>query len=660
VSQNYTANDFEAFEGIEPVRKRPDRFTVTDNDLGCHHSLQEILDNSADEALAGHCSHIEVEMLSIDTVRITDNGRGIPVDIHAKSGRTGIELTFTKLHAGGKFSDNNYGIAGGLHGEGAGVTNALSRFLEVTVKRNGKVYMQRFEEGAPVTKLKTVGKCPKKETGTSVMFSPDPKIYERPKYRVQQVRAQAMDKAILIPGLTVTFIAPGVEPEAFLFEKGLDTYMDTVMPSEAPIRFSGSGGNGESVTWAFAVPDSHSETFTRSFANAINTPRGGTHETGFASAMTKAIRDYIGMRKDLKKILGKDVKIMPADIMAGASLILSVMIKDISYEGQTKQKLTSRTAAKFVDGIIKDAADMWIHSDVKTSDVWVRKIIERATERVADEKGTTKKVKRKTYTGKTVLPGKLTDCRSNNVAETELFLVEGDSAGGSAKDACDKNTQAILPLKGKILNCEGLTPKEVIASDAIANIVTAIGCGIGPECNPAKARYGAIIIMSDADVDGLHIRTLLATFFYRMMRPMVDAGRIKIVKPPLYKIRTGKQSRYVMDDVEMESVVKELGKSGKAPVMTRYKGLGEMDPEELAITCMDRKNRTLVIVSPSNHEMFDNTLRDLMGKDAEKRRTFLTTPSDQHIWGSTQQVEEDIEKDSQEENEGTPVQGALF
>ncbi len=647
MSQNndYDIDDIKDLDGISHIQLRPNMYSDTGPELGCHHIAQEVLDNCGDEAIGGFCNKITVEMESETVVAITDNGRGIPVKENAK-GMSGVELVLTKDKAGGKFDHNSYKVSGGLHGVGITVTNALSSWLEATVKRDGGEFSMRFENGRTVDKLKKIADVGPRTHGTKIRFSPNPKYYERPKFRVQQLRQQAMDKAILIPGLEVVFKAPGLEDETFCFKNGLSEFMTSLMDETPIFEFTGQLGDMEKIHWFFAAFEETTPVYSKSYVNTIPTPRGGTHEKGFESGLLKAVREYIEMRPELKKTLGKKTKIAASDLMINTQLGLSVYIQDVSFEGQTKQKLTSGEATKFVGGVIHDSATLWLNRDAEVSDAWVKLIIDRATARSAAENGKAKKVDRKTFTGRTPLPGKLLDCRSNDIENTELYLVEGDSAGGSAKQANDRDLQAVFPLKGKILNCEGVTSEDAANSEAVADLNTAIGTGIGENCDVEKRRYGKIIVMTDADIDGSHIQTLLFTYFWRQMRPMVEAGRIYIVQPPLYGVTIGKQKHYAQDDEELDGLKAMALAEGKKIEYIRYKGLGEMDPPELAETCMDVENRILIQVKPEVARRMDALMSKLMGDDASQRRDllmgkeieaaeFVTDPCD-----VTQEVEE--------------------
>ncbi|MDQ6992899.1 MAG: DNA topoisomerase IV subunit A [Mariprofundus sp.] len=619
----YGIKSLRNLDGIEHIQLRPRMYTDIGTEIGCHHIAQEVLDNCGDEAIGGFCSKITVELESETIITIADNGRGIPVEIDEASGMSGVEMILTQDKAGGKFDHDSYQISGGLHGVGVTVTNALSSFLEATVKRDGGEWFMRLEKGRVVEKLKRVADCGPRTRGTSIRFSPDPAIYDQPKFRIQQIRQQAMDKAILIPGLEVTFKAPDLEVEKFCFKRGLAEYMEANMADAPLFEFSGALGDVEKVHWFFASFDEPVDAFIRSYANTIPTPRGGTHEKGFADGMVKAVREYLDLRPELKKTLAKNTRIAPSDVMGNSQMGLSVYIKDISFEGQTKQKLGSREASKFVGAVIHDAASLWLNRDVELSDAWVRMVIERASARAALENGKKKKVERKSYTGRTPLPGKLQDCRFNGIEGTEIYIVEGDSAGGSAKQACNRDTQAVIPIKGKILNCEGIDPEDAISSEAVADLVTAVGSGIGDICDPANRRYGKVIIMTDADVDGLHIQNLLGTFFYRLMKPLVDAGCVYIVQPPLYGATIGKQKHYAQDLDELDGLKAIALAEKKKITYTRYKGLGEMDPPELAETCMNAENRVLVQVLPQSDPRMNALMTKLMGDDTDQRKNLL-------------------------------------
>lgn len=622
MSADYDIDSIKDLDGISHIQLRPNMYTDTGTELGCHHIAQEVLDNCGDEAIGGFCSRIIVELESENVVSISDNGRGIPVKLN-RDGISGVELVLTKDKAGGKFDHDAYKVSGGLHGVGITVTNALSSWLEATVKRDGGEWFIRLENGRTVEKLRKVADCGPRTHGTKIRFSPNPKYYERARFRLQQLRQQAMDKAILIPGLEVVFKAPGLEDETFCFRNGLSEFMTSRMEASPMFEFSGQLGDMEKVHWYFASFAETTPIYTKSYVNTVPTPRGGTHEKGFESGLLKAVREYIDMRPELKKLLGKKTRIAASDVMTNSQLGLSVYIQDISFEGQTKQKLTSAEATKFVGGVINDSAALWLNRDGEISDAWMKLIIDRATTRTAAESGKTKKVDRKSFTGRTPLPGKLLDCRSNDIEETELYLVEGDSAGGSAKQANDRDLQAVFPLKGKILNCEGVTSTDAGNSEAVADLITAIGTGIGDECDIEKRRYGKIVVMTDADIDGSHIQTLLFTFFWRQMRPMVEAGRVYIVQPPLYGVTIGKQKHYAQNEEELDGLRAMALAEKKKIEYIRFKGLGEMNPPELKETCMDVENRVLVQVSPEDAQRMDALVTKLMGDDAGQRRDLL-------------------------------------
>jgi len=622
MSADYDIDSIKDLDGISHIQLRPNMYTDTGLELGCHHIAQEVLDNCGDEAIGGYCNRIIVELESENVVSITDNGRGIPVKEN-QDGISGVELVLTKDKAGGKFDHDAYKVSGGLHGVGITVTNALSSWLEATVKRDGGEWFIRLENGRTVEQIRQIGTCGPRTHGTKIRFSPNPDYYERPKFRVQQLRQQAMDKAILIPGLEVVFKAPDQEDEIFCFKNGLSEFMTSRMEESPMFEFSGQLGDMEKIHWFFASFLETTPIYAKSYVNTIPTPRGGTHEKGFESGLLKAVREYIDMRPELKKLLGKKTRVAASDVMTNTQLGLSVYIQDISFEGQTKQKLTSSEATKFVGGVINDSAALWLNRDAEISDSWMKLIIERATTRTAAESGKAKKVDRKTFTGRTPLPGKLLDCRSNDIEDTELYLVEGDSAGGSAKQANDRDLQAIFPLKGKILNCEGVTSTDAGNSEAVADLITAIGTGIGDACDIEKRRYGKIVVMTDADIDGSHIQTLLFTFFWRQMRPMVEAGRVYIVQPPLYGVTVGKQKHYAQDEEELDGLRAMALAEKKKIEYIRFKGLGEMNPPELKETCMDFENRVLVQVTPEDAQRMDALVTKLMGDDAGQRRDLL-------------------------------------
>ncbi len=632
MSAIYNADALEELSGIEAVRLRPNRYTFTDNEIGCHHILAEILDNAADEAMAGHASLVKVVLHSENEVEVIDNGRGIPVDINKKSGLPGVDLIFTRLNAGGKFDHKNYRVSGGLHGEGSAVANALSLEMVVTVWRDGFEWGREYRQGQPVGQLEKRRKVGKNRTGTSVRFIPDPEIYETPKFRVETVREMVKNKAILIPGLETEFWYAG-QKERFSYPNGLADYLPELASQacgegNTPIFSSARaiGGDENRIEWAlqaFVEPVSSG----KSFANAIPTPRGGTHVKGFENGLLAAVREYAAIRS----LLPRGIKITTPDVMTGLVWCLSVYMENIAFEGQTKQKLASREAVRFVEGIIKDMLLMDLNRNAHAADQWVNAIIHRARER-QKKNAAIQTAERKAVGKRTVLPGKLADCQSRNVSETELFLVEGDSAGGSAKQARDRRFQAVLPIRGKLRNVvkspgNGNGKKNPAKGDVISDIVHAIGCGVDGSkrgCRVEDARYGKIIIMPDADVDGAHIATLLVTFFWKAMRPLVDAGMVYIAQSPLYKIEFGKGDyAYALDESELSGLKAQAEAERKRYHVTRFKGLGELDPSQLYESTMDPQTRRLIQVRPADPNDFDQIVDKLMGGDARMRRDFI-------------------------------------
>lgn len=623
MNSDYDIDSIQDLDGISHIQLRPNMYTDTGSDIGCHHIAQEVLDNSGDEAITGYCTRITVEIEEKNVISITDNGRGIPVKKN-KKGISGVELVLTKDKAGGKFDHNAYQIAGGLHGVGITVTNALSSWMEATVKRDGGAFTIRLEKGRVVEPLRKIAECGPRTHGTQIRFSPNPEYYQKPEFRIQQIRQQAMDKAILIPGLEVVFKAPGKDPEVFCFKEGLAEYMSTRIESKPMFEFSGQIGGIERIHWYFASFEDNTPVYSKSYVNAIPTTRGGTHEKGFESGLLKAVREYIQMRPELTKSLGKKAKVNGVDLMASYHLGLSIYIRDVAFEGQTKQRLRSTEATKFVGGIIHDTATLWLNRDTETSDEWVKSIINRSLARTTAENGKTKKIERKTFTGRSPLPGKLQDCRSKNLDQTEIYLVEGDSAGGSAKQGCNRETQAIYPLKGKILNCEGVEPEDAINSEVISDMTIALGTGLGENCATEKVRYGKIIFMTDADVDGSHILTLLSTFFWRQMPKLIEEERVFIVKAPLYGATIGKETYYAQDNDELDGIKAIAKAENKKIEITRYKGLGEMDPSQLKETCMNPESRHLIMVKPESNVRMDSLMTKLMGNDPKQRRMLIT------------------------------------
>jgi topoisomerase-4 subunit B len=586
----YDSSAIEVLTGLEPVRKRPGMYTFTDKP---DHLAQEVIDNSVDEAVAGHCTEIAVTLHADNSLSVTDNGRGMPVDQHSGEGVSGVEVILTRLHAGAKFSDKNYRFSGGLHGVGVSVVNALSERLEVAVRRGGKEYQMAFAGGEKTAELAAVGTVGQRNTGTTVHFWPDPKYFDSPKFTVPKIKHAMRAKAVLCPGLTMRFTHEGApeDDEVWLYEDGLKAYLldeldGAELVPETPFLGHFQGAD-EEVDWAVAWVADDSDLVTEGYVNLIPTPQGGTHINGFRGGLTEAIREFC----ELRNLLPRGVKLAPEDVWARASYVLSLRMKDPQFTGQTKERLSSREAAAFVSGVTQDSCALWLNQH--TDDAL--KIARLAIDSAVARQRAGKQVKRKTVTSGPALPGKLADCSSQDLGQTELFLVEGDSAGGSAKQARSREFQAILPLRGKILNTWEVESTQVLGSQEVHDIAVALGVDPGSE-DVSGLRYGKICILADADSDGAHIATLLCALFLRHFRRLVLDGRIYVAMPPLYRIDVGKEVYYALDDREKKGILDRIAaekKPGKANVQ-RFKGLGEMNPLQLRETTMAPETRRLV------------------------------------------------------------------
>ncbi len=637
-STGYSAKDIEVLEGLEPVRKRPGMYIGGTDERAYHHLFAEVLDNSMDEAVAGHASRIEIKLDAEGFITVTDNGRGIPVDPHPKfPKKSALEVIMTTLHAGGKFSDKAYETAGGLHGVGISVVNALSELVEVEVARDKLLYRQTFSRGIPQDKLKKVGTAPNRR-GTSVKFKPDFQIFgEKMRFRPARLFQMARSKAYLYRGVEVRWSCdPALLPEdskvpaeaTLSYPNGLADQLDEVFKDKATITdaaFTGlvdQGGEGK-VEWAIAWTRAgfgESDGFSRSYCNTIPTPDGGTHEAGFRSAITKGLRNFGELTGNKKA-----AEITAEDIMGHSGLLLSVFIKGPEFVGQTKDKLSTTAAFRLVENSVRDRFDHWLAGSPKEADKLLSWAVERAEERQRRRKQ--KEISRKSATKKLRLPGKLADCSDKGPEGTELFLVEGDSAGGSAKQARDRKTQAILPLRGKILNVESASLDKMMNNQEINDLSLALGTQLGKKFDMDDLRYDRIIIMTDADVDGAHIASLLITFFYRMTPGLIESGRLFLAMPPLYKLSNKGTIVYAMDDADRAQKMKEHFKPNQKVDMTRFKGLGEMNPGQLKETTMNPTSRTLARVTL---EAIDDVevpaeelINTLMGKKAELRFRFI-------------------------------------
>ena len=615
MTTNYSANEITVLKDLEPVQLRPGMYTDTTRP---NHLAQEVIDNSVDEALAGFATKIEVILHKDQSIEVIDNGRGMPVDIHPVEKVSGVEVIMSKLHAGGKFSNKNYTFSGGLHGVGISVVNALSERVDVTVKRNGEVYKIAFENGQKVEDLTVIGTCGRRTTGTTVHFKPNPKYFDSEKFSVSRLRHLLRAKAVLCSGLEIKFIDKVNNTEdTWLYQDGLNDYLmeavnGLVTLPEQP--FIGEfKGEKEAVSWALLWLPEGGELIGESYVNLIPTALGGTHVNGLRQGLLDAMREFC----EFRNLLPRGVKLTADDLWDRCAYVLSLKMQDPQFAGQTKERLSSRQSAVFIGGVVKDAFSLWLNQNVQTAELLADMAISSAQRRLR----AAKKVVRKKLVSGPALPGKLADCSSQDLNLTELFLVEGDSAGGSAKQAREREYQAILPLRGKILNVEKARLDKILANNEIRSMITAFGTGIGEEFDITKSRYNKIIIMTDADVDGAHIRTLLLTFFYRYMKPLVEEGHIYIAQPPLYQIKKGKSHWYVYSDAELTAKLDEVGRDGIT--IQRYKGLGEMNPEQLWETTMNPENRTILQVSLEDSIEADKIFTVLMGDKVEPRRKFI-------------------------------------
>ncbi|MDS4040509.1 MAG: DNA topoisomerase IV subunit B, partial [Candidatus Competibacter sp.] len=586
---SYDASAIEVLSGLDPVRKRPGMYTDTTRP---NHLAQEVIDNSVDEAIAGHASTVTVILHADGSLSVEDDGRGMPVDVHPEEGIPGVELILTRLHAGGKFSDRNYRFSGGLHGVGVSVVNALSSHLEVWVKRNGKEYNMAFASGDKVSDLEEVGAVPRRITGTTVRFWPDPRYFDSPKFSVPRLQHVLRAKAVLCPGLKVVFTdEAGGETVVWHYEDGFTDYLREALGRAAllpdPPFVGHVSGEHEAADWALAWLPEGGEPVTESYVNLIPTPQGGTHVNGLRGGLTDAVREFC----EFRNLVPRGLRIAPEDVWEGCCYVLSVKMQDPQFSGQTKERLSSRECAVFVAGVVKDTLSLWLNQHSETGERIAQLALANAQKRLR----ASRKVVRKQVTSGPALPGKLTDCAAQDLARTELFLVEGDSAGGSAKQARNREFQAVMPLRGKILNTWEVDSAEVMASQEVHDIAVAIGVDPGSsELN--GLRYGKICVLADADSDGLHIATLLCALFVRHFRPLVEAGHVHVAMPPLFRIDVGKEVFYALDEAEKQGILDRIGaekKKGKVNV-TRFKGLGEMNPLQLRETTMDPATRRLV------------------------------------------------------------------
>ena len=619
----YDAAQIQVLEGLEAVRKRPGMYIGSTGARGLHHLVYEIVDNSIDEALAGYCKNIHVTICKDNSITVEDDGRGMPVDKHPKMGIPGVEVIHTILHAGGKFGGGGYKVSGGLHGVGASVVNALSTHMEVEIKRNGKIYKQCYERGKTVTPLEIIGES--KKTGSKTTFWPDPEIFETTIFDYDTLQHRLREMAFLNKGIKIVFKDEregNKKSETFHYEGGIKEFVKFINENKDPIHpdiiyFEVVKENCE-VEVAMQYTDSYSE-LVLGYANNINTTDGGTHIVGFKSALTRIFNDYGKKAKILKE---NDDSLSGEDVREGLTAIVSVKLEEPQFEGQTKAKLGNPDMRGFVETSTNENLMAFLEENPAQAKVILEKCIKAARAREAARKARDM-TRRKGALESFSLPGKLADCSDKDPAQCEIFLVEGDSAGGSAKDGRDRKRQAILPLRGKILNVEKARLDKILNSDEIKNMITAFGCGIGDDFNVEKLRYHKIIIMTDADVDGAHIRTLLLTFFYRYMRPLIEGGYVYAAQPPLYQVKKGKDVYYTYSEEEQAKLMKTLEeKQGKADIQ-RYKGLGEMDAEQLWDTTMDYEHRTLIQITIEDSAEADQTFSILMGDKVPPRKKFI-------------------------------------
>ena len=623
VINNYDENQIQVLEGLEAVRKRPGMYIGSTSSRGLHHLVYEIVDNSIDEALAGYCDEILVEINEDNSITVTDNGRGIPTGIHPKMGIPAVEVVFTVLHAGGKFGGGGYKVSGGLHGVGASVVNALSEYLEVEIYNGEHIFYQRYERGKSTCKLKETGDTNK--TGTKITFKPDYEIFEDLVYDYDILLARLREQAFLNKGIKIVLKDKRGSDrcDTLQYEGGIKSFVEWLNQNKTPIHddiiYVEAKKDDTEVEIAMQYTSSYTENLV-SFANDIHTTEGGTHETGFKSALTKVFNDFA---RKLNFIKENDKNLSGEDIREGLTCVISVKVLEAQFEGQTKTKLGNSEVRSVVEYAIGEHLTNFLEENPSVTRVILDKALTAARAREAARKA--REATRKSPLGVSTLPGKLTDCIVKDPTKTEIYIVEGDSAGGSAKNGRDSKYQAILPLWGKMLNVEKVRPDKVYGNDKLTPVIQALGTGIADEFNVEKLRYDKVIIMADADVDGAHIQTLLLTFFFRFMKPLIELGHIYLAKPPLYKLMRGKKERVAFSDEERDRISEELkdGDANAKVEISRFKGLGEMDPVELWETTMDPKNRILLKVTMEDAEKASQIFTVLMGDEVEPRRQFI-------------------------------------
>jgi len=622
--QEYNAEQIQVLEGLDPVRKRPGMYIGTTGPRGLHHLVYEIVDNSIDEALAGYCKSISVVIHKDNSISVEDDGRGMPVDIHPKMKKPAVEVIHTVLHAGGKFGGGGYKVSGGLHGVGASVVNALSESMEVEIKRNGNIYKQTYARGKVTSDLTIIGECGKK-TGSRTTFKADPEIFEETEYSYDTLEHRLREMAFLNRGLKISLKderEAKKKAEVFHYEGGIKEFVKHQNKNKEAIHpdiiyFEAKRDTYE-VEIAMQYTDRYNEMLL-SYANNINTTEGGTHMVGFKSALTRVFNDYAKKTKAIKE---NEEGLAGEDVREGLTAIVSVKLTEPQFEGQTKTKLGNSEMRGFVETVTNENLTAFLEENPAQSKIIIDKCLKAARAREAARKAR-ELTRRKSALEGISLPGKLADCSEKDPALSEIFLVEGDSAGGSAKQGRDRSRQAVLPLRGKILNVEKARLDRILNSDEIKNMITAFGCGIGSDFNIEKLRYHKIIIMTDADVDGAHIRTLLLTFFYRYMTPLIENGHVYAAQPPLYQVKKGKEVYYTYSEKEQEKLMASLGDKGPKPAIQRYKGLGEMDFHQLWETTMDFNNRTLIQITIDDATAADEIFTTLMGDKVPPRKKFI-------------------------------------
>ena len=620
--REYSAGDIQVLTGLDPVRKRPGMYIGSTGEKGLHHLVYEVVDNSVDEALAGICDTITITLREDGSVKVEDNGSGIPVEEHPQTGKSTVETVLTILHAGGKFNNSAYKVSGGLHGVGVSVVNALSQWLEAEIHRDGNIYLQKFERGNPVTELEVVGNSDK--TGTIISFKPDEEVFETTEYSYDTLEQRFREMAFLNKGIKIILIDEREENKEveFYYEGGISSFVEYINRNksvlhEKVIYFEAELEN-TMVELAIQYTDGYSENIY-TFANNINTPEGGTHLSGLRSALTRSLNEYGRKYNIIKESEGN---LAGEDVREGMTAILSIKLAEPQFEGQTKAKLGNSEVRGIVESFTSEHLSTYLEENPKISKIIIEKAIssQRARDAARKARDLTRK---RSILDNTSLPGKLADCSSDDPDITEIYIVEGDSAGGSAKQGRHRNYQAILPLRGKIMNVEKARLDKILNYEEIRSMITAFGTGIGPDFDISKLRYGKIILMTDADVDGAHIRTLLLTFFFRYLRELIDNGHIYIANPPLYKITRGKKEHYVYSEKELNNLLDEIGRTGYG--IQRYKGLGEMNADQLFDTTMDPETRTLSRVTVDDARLADEIFTTLMGDKVAPRREFITT-----------------------------------